>query len=78
MHRQSLFFVLFFPQRNAQGEKRKMAKDYSPQFSAILLTLRNINDHLKAIEEKLSEPKPDKAQKHIVLIKAHEKKGVAK
>lgn len=57
-----------------------MAKDYSPQFSAILLTLRNINDHLKAIEEKLSEHKPDKdkAQKHIVLIKAHEKKGATK
>lgn len=57
-----------------------MAKDYSPQFSAILLTLRNINDHLKAIEETLSKrtTDKDKAQKHIVLIKAHEKKGAAK
>ena len=52
-----------------------MAKDYSPQLSALLVTLRNINDHLKAIEEKLSEPTENNTTfKHIVLVKTPEKK----
>jgi hypothetical protein len=59
-----------------------MAKDYSPQLSSLLITLRNINDHLKEIDDhlltisqKIDEAKPDSttAFKHIVVIKSPEK-----
>lgn len=48
-----------------------MAKDYSPQLSVIIISLNNINDKLRKIEDKLSEQKPSEPQvfKHIVAIK---------
>lgn len=48
-----------------------MAKDYSPQLSAILIALNNINDKLRKIENKLLEEKQHEPQvfKHIVAIK---------
>ena len=53
-----------------------MAKDYSQQLSLILMTLRNINDHLKAIEENSAKPQPEPNNtfKHVVVIKTPEKK----
>lgn len=48
-----------------------MAKDYSPQISAILIALNNINDKLRKIEDKIIEKKTNEPQvfKHIVAIK---------
>jgi hypothetical protein len=60
-----------------------MAKDYSPQLSSLLVTLRNINDHLKEIDDhllsisqKMNTPTTDGSTtfKHIVVIKPPEKK----
>ena len=52
-----------------------MAKDYSTQLSAILVTLSNINDNLRKIESKLSIEKTKEPQvfKHIVVIKQNTK-----
>ena len=48
-----------------------MARDYSQQLSAILVTLTNVNDKLRRIEDKLSEKPTNEPQvfKHIVVIK---------
>jgi hypothetical protein len=55
-----------------------MRKDYSQQLSAQLLTLRNINDHLKNMEDSLKAimKKLDEKQfpenttfKHLVVLK---------
>ena len=53
-----------------------MAKDYSPQLSAIIIALTNINDHLRKIEDKLSADKPNEPQvfKHIVAYKPYKEK----
>lgn len=48
-----------------------MARDYSQQISAILVTLTNINDKLRKIDDKLSAKPTSEPQvfKHIVAIK---------
>lgn len=56
-----------------------MAKDYSQQLSAILITLNNINDKLRKIEDKLSVEKSNEPQvfKHIVAYKPYKEKESA-
>ena len=57
-----------------------MAKDYSQLLSTMLITLRNINDHLKVIEENVTSAQVDKNStfKHIVVIKPQEPKKECK
>lgn len=52
-----------------------MAKDYSAQLSALLITLSNINDHLRNIEDKISAKSTSEPQvfKHIIAIKSNPK-----
>lgn len=54
-----------------------MAKDYSQQLSAIMVTLANINDHLRSVDSSLQvlrKEKKDEVQKHIVVVKHQRKK----
>ena len=54
-----------------------MAKDYSQQLSAIMVTLANINDHLRNVDSSLqvlSKEKKEEVQKHIVVVKHQRKK----
>jgi hypothetical protein len=59
-----------------------MPKDYSLQFSSILITLKNINDHLKDLDDRLveiikklnqSQTDGEKTFKHLVIVKKSEK-----
>ena len=51
-----------------------MAKDYSTQLSSIMITLANINDHLRTIEQLLQQQTKQEVQKHIVVVKTPPKK----
>ena len=54
-----------------------MAKDYSQQLSSIMVTLANINDHLRSIDtslQVLSKDSKNDVQKHIVVVKHQPKK----
>lgn len=53
-----------------------MGKDYTKVLTEILITLANINDKLRKIEDKLSVEKPNEQQvfKHIVAYKPYKEK----
>ena len=53
-----------------------MGKDYTKVLTEILITLANINDKLRKIEDKLSVEKPNEPQvfKHIVAYKPYKGK----
>ena len=61
-----------------------MARDYSPVLSEILLTLKNINDNIKRVEDEIFDinkrlesqniEKPEVLKhQHIIMIKGYDK-----
>ena len=64
--------MLKFSQQITKGAD-KMARDYSQQLSQILVTLKNINDNIRRLDEEMFDlhTRLSKAttMKHLVVIK---------